>query len=261
MILTKELLTKVGACKQGINFCERNKLFGFDLEQFNQIQGDHLGFIDWCKYNIVDMAFEYDSMDRIVKRISYSHHNKGEGFVYEYNDKNQLVKFDDIRGVSHTYEYDSRGNKIKRESSNGDWVSFEYDCNNNKIKEIDNEGSSSYDYDKNNNLIYKQYRDNHKYRGHDYWIKWQYDSNNNKVCEDDSDGYWKTWEYDKNGNNTKKTYSQPDNYFFIWWYDDHNNRIAEQYCNNDIEYIPIAYYNDGQLKRYGNLTIPFFEKP
>ncbi len=47
MILTKQLLEQWGACEGGIDFCEKNKLFGFDLERIDEIKGDHLGFIVW----------------------------------------------------------------------------------------------------------------------------------------------------------------------------------------------------------------------
>ena len=48
-ILTKELLLKWDACEEGISFCERNKLFGFDLSRIDEIKGDYNKFIEWLK--------------------------------------------------------------------------------------------------------------------------------------------------------------------------------------------------------------------
>ena len=45
MKLTKELLLNIKADLEFIDFCERNKLLGFDLDKLNQIKGDYKGFL------------------------------------------------------------------------------------------------------------------------------------------------------------------------------------------------------------------------
>jgi len=178
MKLNREMLLKVKACKEGIDFCERNKLFGFPLDRLGEVQGDYINFVKWLK----DRTFDSN---------------------------NNLIRVDKSTGFWETYQYDENGNRIRVDSCNGDWIKYQYDQNNNEIR---------YDY---------------------------------------SSGYWVTTQYDQNGNQTRIDYSDGD--WSKYQYDQNNNLIRIDDSDGGWEIYESEYYDNGQLKRYGDLIIPYFE--
>ena len=104
---------------------------------------------------------------------------------------------------------------------------WEFDQNNNKILEVDSDGDETrWEYDQNNNKIRVVLADGRENR-------WEYDQNNNKILEVDSGGYEIRWEYDRNNNKIRVVY--PDGYEKCW---------------------ETEYYDNGQLKRIGDMAIP-----
>jgi YD repeat-containing protein len=97
MILTRELLKKIGACEEGIKFCERNKLYGFDLNRLDEIEGDYCDFIDWLMVP-----------RRFINVLS----------GLEPNNMN-IIEVKDCNGDIIKYEYDANGNIIEDEDCNG----------------------------------------------------------------------------------------------------------------------------------------------
>jgi YD repeat-containing protein len=161
-------------------------------------------------------------------------------------------------------EFDEYGNCITIRDWDGYENTFEFDEHGNKTFEF-NEGehySCAYVYDKNNNLISK----NDSYD--DGSSVFTYDSNNRLTMSvepmNTSINPYITWySYDEHGNISQKRDS--NGYSTTFQYDDHNNIVRIKYYENtttnyNVEEFNITYYPDGQLKSYGGLYIPYFEK-
>jgi YD repeat-containing protein len=228
MILTKELLHQHGACEDGINFCERNKLFGFDLDRLDEVAGDYNGFVVW--------------VTRIPKYI-YVH----------VNSNNQIIQMEDTSGFWVNYEYDSNGNRIREKNSHHTTFSYEYDERGNKITINmaigmwkDDSDCTKFEYDSNGNRTKEE-------KSYGSWVIYEYDSNNNKIRQEDNCGHIVTYEYDSKGNMILAHNSYM--HVFESKYDECNN-IIESSFNGTVTYHDVEYYDNGQLKRYDHLYIP-----
>lgn len=244
MILTKELLKRYDACEEGLNFCERNKLYGFDLKRIGEIRGDYGGFVDWLKYAILgvdvdreSIKYEYDANGNIVRKEDYN----GNWWVYEYNDNGDKIKEEHYRSiswepetdgvlVSYRYEYDDKGNMIKREKSNveGGWMIYEYDSEGKLIRKENSTGFWwEFDYDGIGNQIGKRCSNGR-------WVKYEYNDRGDMIREEHSGGYMQSYEYDLN-----------DNIIKIY------NFSGALLLKRSTELYP-----NGQLKRINDLRIP-----
>ncbi len=265
MLLTKELLIEWNACEEGIAFCERNKLFGFDLNKIDEIQGDYKGFINWlkCELNIKRV---YDKNKNITEII----YNKNVYKKYFYNSSNKLIKiidstcywtiteYYDINGLQYkettsdgnwiTWEYDSIGNKIKEVSSNNPTITWQYDTENNVITEKHQNTDIWFKYYYNNKLLIKE----ESFDGH-WWI-WDYNKHNKCIKESHSDGFDINITYDNNGNKIKESHS--DGFIISYKYDKNNNIIEEIHSDGYSVLNQTEFYNNGQLKRIGELELP-----
>ena len=125
---------------------------------------------------------------------------------------------------------------------------YEYDVDYYK----DSNGIESwYEYDENNNLIH--YKDS---TGYEYWES--YDKNSNLIHHKDSTGYEEWYEYDENNN---LIYYKDSEGIEYWNRYDENNNLIHYKDSNGYEYDnEIEYYPDGQLKKYNELELPWFEK-
>jgi len=135
-----------------------------------------------------------------IIEIDCSNDNCSDDIRWLLNQKiisNIDVVFKYKNGYWEKYEYDEKGNKIKYENLDGFWIKYEYDENMNMIKYENSNGNwKKYEYDENGNMI--------KYKNPDgFWKKFEYDENGNKTKFEDSDGYWKKYEYDENRNEIK----------------------------------------------------------
>jgi hypothetical protein len=141
MKLTKKLLLQLNAGSSRIEFCESYKLFGFPLDRLDEIQGDYEGFVVWLKSKT----------------------------NLEFDQNQNLVRYEDSVGYWVKYEYDQNNNQILKESSSGWWAKYEYDQNNNQILKEVSSGM---------------------------WTKYEYDQNNNQIRWESSNGYWVKYEYE-----------------------------------------------------------------
>ena len=85
-ILSKELLHNWDACEEGIEFCERNKLFGFDLSRIDEVVGDYNNFINWLK-NELKCKREYNSQGNKIKEET----SDGYWFKWEYDSHGNMI--------------------------------------------------------------------------------------------------------------------------------------------------------------------------
>ena len=134
MKLTKKLLKQLHACSSGIEFCERNKLFGFPLDQLNEIQGDYDGFVEWLKDR---RNLEFDQNQNLVRYKASS----GWWTKYEYDQNNNQILKEFSHGFWVKYEYDQNQNLVRWENSDGCWKKYEYDQNQNLVRWENSHGS------------------------------------------------------------------------------------------------------------------------
>ena len=110
MIINLNWLKKHRACREGIEFFERNFLSKeLDLDSV-EIEGDYKGYFNWIEEELFS-KWKYDDKGNKIEKIYPS------GDVYKY-------------------EYDSHGNCIEQIYSDGSIYKWKYDKNNNCIKEI-----------------------------------------------------------------------------------------------------------------------------
>jgi YD repeat-containing protein len=247
MLLTKELLIKLNACDDGISFCERSLLFGFDLDKLHTIRGDYDKFMWWIGQKLNQNTFD--------EHLNLIRHEMTSGgfFTCKYDKNNNKIQqqFNDDNDAIFFHEYDDRNNKIKHISPYGDitifeyneqnklirqentltnyWEIWEYDDNGNLIKNINSTGKvKTNTYDSNGNLLVMNDRN--------YFEIFEYDNNNRKVKQTFPSGAYKAWKYDSNNNVINSYYSGGGKYAVhndentSYEYDDRNNKIKETYA-------------------------------
>lgn len=248
MILTKELLKQSEACQEGIDFCERNKLFGFDLDNFSQIKGDYNYFVEWLDYNVMGVILVLDEHGNVIERK-----NKDNDYWYiryEYDKQQNLIRTQRVAGSWVEYSYDSNGNLITELWSTGHKIERKYDKHNNliELKSPFGDGTQFF-YNEHNQLI-------QEYLWYDKsYANLEYDEKGNviKRSYDDGIGY-STWEYDENNFITKENTN--NNEWAVYEYDDHYNTTKITFSDGFIQENVIEYYPNGQLKRFNDLEIP-----
>jgi hypothetical protein len=236
-ILTEKWLKDRNACKEGIQFVIRNKLIGFPLDMLPQVKGEFNNFVAWLQSHQCDIL-EFDSNQRVI----YKYSSTGSRYWYTYGENGLLIKIKTSYDHEYINQYDDNNNCIRTTCTTLSTDEFMH---------------THYEYDSNNSLTCKYALVKHK-------IFYEYDSNNNLIHKWKSSGddeYW--YEYDILGNVIYQKYKYyPDSEPHQEWhsYDDHNNLLTSrsiytQFANNTIE-----YYDDGQLKKYNKLIVPYFEK-
>ena len=133
MKLTIELLKKLNACKEGIDFVEKNNLEGYDLSTLDEIKGDYNDFKSWLQ-DFKDLKV---SKNKITFINSYGYSKE-----YKYDKNNNRIYMKDSSGFSRKYKYDKNNNLIFYKGSNGYSREYKYDKNNNLIFEKDSNGNS-----------------------------------------------------------------------------------------------------------------------
>ncbi len=265
MNLTKEWLEQHDTNSSIVNFVIRNKLIGFPLNRLDEIKEDYNDIIVWIKDTFLGEK-EYNSNNKLTYIKTPS--NGIETWI-SYDERGNVLHSKDSLGIEYFYEYDSNDNVLYHKQLNTmkpggvyeRWMS--YDSNNNEVyyKSINTFGVTEEVH---------------------VWI--EYDSNNNLIYSKDDGGYEEFRKYDTDGNLVYKSIFKKDvrNDEFFYEYDSNKNKIHtktpyyEEWCEYDInsnlihykcfgnikiEHLnDIEYYDDGQLKRYGELEIPWFEK-
>jgi hypothetical protein len=250
MILTKKLLQQHGACETGIEFCERNKLFGFDSNRINAIKGDYYGFVTWFITMLSNTkGVKYDDRGNLIQ---FNYHNDDIITYYEYDDLDNKILM--TRGGGWIrYEYDDLNRMVNIIYSSGCYITYTYNDDGLliSISEADNPKKTiMHQYDERKNLILKTCSST----GITY--RYAYDQLNRKLSEERITklihSSIKTWEYDIDGNITKLNGDD-----FSCVYDKVGNITAHIYYESkDTRNHIIQYYDNGQLKQYDDLYIP-----
>jgi len=176
--ITEELLKKQDACMEEIEFFKRNKLYLFNFDYVNKIEGDYKRYFNLIK-------------DKIQN--------------YKYDKNNNKIEHKYSNGNIETWKYDENNNLIEHKNSNGCIISYKYDKNNNMLEYRDSNGYiETWKYDGNNMIENKD--------STGYIATWKYDENNNMIEYKDSKGFIETLKYDKNNNITKYRSSNGINY-------------------------------------------------
>ena len=185
--ITKNILEKLDACRNGINWWIRNGLDGFPVDRLGDIVGEHNGYIKWLNEKLY------------LKK-------------YEFDQQGNIVRMEDSYGSWEEFQYDERGNMTRMEDSNGGWITFECDGHGNKTRVEDFDGFwMTFQYDEHGNV--KSYIDEN------YGEECFYDEHGNKVrMESSHRSYWKTWEYDDRNIIIKieNAIGRCDNYSYIY---------------------------------------------
>ena len=97
--VTKEVLDKLNACKEGIKFFVKNDLEGFPVDRLQDIEGDYKNYVSW----LLD-KFDNCTYDSKGNMLSYKNSN-GFSQEYTYDDKGNLLSHKDSSGHSREYTY------------------------------------------------------------------------------------------------------------------------------------------------------------
>ncbi len=217
MILTKELLIKLGACQEGIDFCERNKLFGFDTNNIDNVVGDYDGIVSWIKYILTECVIEFDAYGNV---ILFEDNNIYNIYEYEYYPNSIIKQYTNYEG---NYRHTKNDIKIKNDL----WFTKTYNENGKILSFINNNGFFiNYSYDDINKELLISTRSTFN------TIKYEYNESNQLILQKyNNDEYNTYYEYDYKGNLIKKKDS--NSYGLIYMYDENNTMIYE----HDLEFI------------------------
>lgn len=238
LLLTEHLLNHFSACETGIDFCERNKLFGYDLHKLDEIKGDYSFFVIWVYDNILKYdIIELDHNGHVIKACC-SEENILMTSVYD--DNSNLLKYTYVKNgmvvVNDTYEYDNSGKKIMEIDVDGKYLRYSYTPSG-LVKNIFYSASDNveyFEYDYANNLI-------HRYDDLGYFIKNEYNLANKVTKETTALGSI-TYKYDKN-NNVKQAINSSGS-IFNYKYDKHNRLIILETPDTHTKF---KYAKDGWL--------------
>ena len=143
--LSIQLLTKMGACHEYLDFVKRNKLENFPIARLSEIEGEYKLF----KYHLTQQLEGLTCNSKGTMRIPTSKRKfpyrpcydgaghpfetwpvEGLKVKYTYDGNGRLLThanyFHGMRGYSGEYTYDDKGNILTYENSDGDYVSRTY---------------------------------------------------------------------------------------------------------------------------------------
>ena len=136
-LITKEWLEQRKACKEDIDFAERNGLVGFPVSRLGEITGDFNGFVSWVR-DASKVKYEYDASGNMIKQVYPS----GSTYLWEYDASGNKVKKVDPNGNTYLWEYDASGNMIKEVYPNGRTYICEYILSEGQLIEVRKDGNS-----------------------------------------------------------------------------------------------------------------------
>ena len=234
----KELLKK-------FSFLPRYETFEFAEETGSYTRetkyDDSGNIISFTEDNYNQKIFaEYDNGLKVRETITFKEKNSSTVNLFTYNDENKIIKKD-----------------ITYSSGNSGFVSYEYNASGLLIKEVENYDDKffteySYSYDKNKNMIKKEYNS--------FVHEYEYDNNNNLIREvviDTTSSYTDVdeYEYDENNNLIKETVSN-GSYIYEYYYDD-SDRLTLK-IQKERSQIDSPYYEESrttyEYDKYGCLV-------
>jgi YD repeat-containing protein len=113
MILTIELLNALGACQDAKDWCERNKLFGFDLDLLPTLNIDPYNYIIWLRSTTVGYVFN----DR-YQPIEYTNMFHKKSF-WTYDERGNKLTFTNSEGTTHCWTYNEQNQVLTHDGGNG----------------------------------------------------------------------------------------------------------------------------------------------
>ena len=162
MIITAELLTKMKACQESIDFIKRNYPDGIDLDKY-EIKGDFNGWVDWFRTEIM-VKYDYDTKGNCIRET----YPNGRVYEYDYDTKGNLIRTTHPDGSVYEYDYDTKGNLIRKTYPDGSIYEWDYDTKGNRIQETYPNGRVyEWDYDTKGNRIRTTHPDGSVYK-YDY---------------------------------------------------------------------------------------------
>ena len=108
MKITIDLLKKMRASQEAIDFVVRNGLEGYPWEKLDEIEGDYKGHIGWLKKH---KQLKYEGNKLTYKGVF------GDLEEYTYNDKGNLLSYRNSDGFFEEYIYDDKGKLLTRNSN------------------------------------------------------------------------------------------------------------------------------------------------
>jgi len=167
-VLTVDWLCTYHACRDGIDFIERNKLIGFPFSCIDKIDGRH-SYVDWVS----------EVLDRIAR--------EGVRVEVEYTESMEYglrIRHCDIGKVSECWKkLDANGNTIYYRSVHSGWESwYAFDERGNRTYEKSGrDGRAEWtEYNDNDDIVYVRRAD-----GFEKWFKYEVD----KITHWNSNGY------------------------------------------------------------------------
>ena len=198
--------------------------------EYNE-QGDCVRYVNGD--SITDYLY-----DKQGNRIQVST-SDGKIIKYIYDKNNNLVEISNSAGESRHFLIDGNNNRIKSIVGGKEAASSTYNEKNQLIREVIGDWGCTYEYDKNNNIIYERYDSGGAsqiiYDDKNRKIK-QIDSSDDPSIEDDII----TWRYNDNDNLIEEVASGKVRVRYIY---DEENRLIRQFRNGYI--YDFEYDNDG----------------
>jgi YD repeat-containing protein len=233
ILITTDLLKKLGACEDAIEFIKDFKLEGYPFDKLDKIKGDYHSYIRWIKRlenikienNVLsyvenevldELTFNeltFDDKGNLIRNRNDEYYDEryvydGNNLIFEYMHDEKAseqcitvmgkdIKYKSTNNSYHLIEYDDNNNEVfTKDNRNSLTVTTRkiYDDNNRLSKLIkSNRSTISYYYDKNGNLIEAIDDLGRK-------TSYKYNENNQIISELSSNGFSSSWEYDKDGN-------------------------------------------------------------
>ena len=278
--LDERRLKDLGACKSGVDFCERNNLIGRTIVAH---YGDILGYLMWLLQRS-DHELHYDEHDRLIERVENKYVTKytySEGAqhdprqapllsvvemhlgdvitatFYTYDAHGRCVLEKQADGTTVSYGYDNRGNRILEATNypDGDTSTqiYEYDDNGNVVKDFRPSGSRvvwdrRYECDEHGNVV-KTWRVRHDFDPPRPALPTthEYAETNGKqlVTKTTAPDFTRTTEYDERGNEVKTITPQG---VYLREYDEADNVIKITYPDGDTHTISYMWADEDNFQ-------------
>jgi YD repeat-containing protein len=279
MLLSKQLLKNLQACDTGIAFCERNQLFGFDLDLLHTVTGDYHFFVSWLRDNLGEN--EFDNNENRIKRVNgsdqptlwvyddnrnlLSYTNGSIHELYTYNEFGKLSTFVD-RTKSKTFKYDDDQNMVRFDSYMGQhhyWEEWTYSKTGKELTYLDSyKNQHVWTYDEHDNQVSQS--TTRGVNGSIELIEATYDDKGRVASKTHNSGKEEYWEYDDMDNvlSYKEVYPDPNGevYHLTQTFDSKGNRLTacwngdgiERWVYDDHNNIVSYFTNDDPVDRFKN---------